>query len=259
VDLGLEGTVALVTAAGSGIGLATAAAFAKEGSVVVALDRDVTALADLGGVEAVAVDLLDPAVPKQVADDTVGRHGRIDVLVNGLGGVFDHPGGFHRITDEEWQRALELNFLSLVRMTRAVIPHMLAAGRGSIVSIASNVGREPTPIFVDYSAAKAAIISLSKSLSIEYAPHRIRSNVVSPGPTRTPGFVDFFRDVIAPVQQLDTEAAIDWFVRDITRMPTGRLGEPDEVANVILFLASDLAAQVTGSEYCVNGGVIQSA
>jgi NAD(P)-dependent dehydrogenase (short-subunit alcohol dehydrogenase family) len=136
---------------------------------------------------------------------------------------------------------------------------MLASDRGSIVSIASDVGRQPAPIFVDYSAAKAAIISLSKSLSIEYAPHGIRSNVVSPGPTRTPGFVDFFRDVVAPAQQLDTEAAIDWFVRDVKRMPTGRLGEPDEVANVILFLSSDLAAQVTGSEYCVNGGVLQSA
>jgi NAD(P)-dependent dehydrogenase (short-subunit alcohol dehydrogenase family) len=249
----------LVTAAGSGIGLATARAFAGEGGVDVALDRDVAALADLGGVGAVAVDLLDPAVPAQVADETVARHGRIDVLVNGLGGVFEHRGGFHAITDEEWQRALELNFLSLVRMTRAVIPHMLASGRGSIVSIASDVGRQPTPIFVDYSAAKAAIISLSKSLSIEYASRGIRSNVVSPGPTRTPGFVDFFRDVVAPAQHLDTEAAIDRFVRDIKRMPTGRLGEPDEVANVILFLASDLAAQVTGSEYCVNGGVLQSA
>lgn len=258
MDLGLTDRVAVVTAAGSGLGLAIGRALAGEGAKVVAADLDPTALDGTSGVTAHQLDLLDPRGAQELADAAIDEHGRIDVLVNALGGPAHRPGGFLSIDDDGWRAAFDLNFMGMVRTARAVIPHMQRESRGSIVSIASDAGRQADPFFLDYCAAKAAVLSLSKSLSIEFAP-TIRSNAVSPGPSRTPGLVGFFERHVAPEWGMGTEAAIEHFVKDIRKLPAGKLGEPEDVANAVLFLASDVSRQVTGSEYCVDGGVIAAA
>jgi NAD(P)-dependent dehydrogenase (short-subunit alcohol dehydrogenase family) len=138
---------------------------------------------------------------------------------------------------------------------------MIERGKGAIVSIASDVGRAPDPFFVDYAVSKAGVLSLSKALSIEFGPKGVRSNVVSPGPTRTPLWdrPGGFADSLAEEFGMEVEAAIDHFAKEVRKLPLGKLGRPEEVANAVFFLASDLAAQVTGSEYCVNGGVLNAA
>jgi NAD(P)-dependent dehydrogenase (short-subunit alcohol dehydrogenase family) len=257
MDLGLTDRVVVVTAAGSGLGLAITRGFAREGAKVVAADLDPAALADIPGVTAHTVDLLAPDGGRRLADAAIDEHGRIDVLVNALGGPAHRPGGFLSIDDEGWRWSFDMNFMGMVRTSRAVIPHMQRKGSGAIVSIASDAGRQADPFFLDYCAAKAAVLSLSKSLSIEFAP-TIRSNAVSPGPSRTPGLVGFFERHVAPEWDMSTEEAIEHFVKDIRKLPAGKLGEPEDVANAVLFLASDVARQVTGSEYCVDGGVIHA-
>jgi NAD(P)-dependent dehydrogenase (short-subunit alcohol dehydrogenase family) len=256
MELGLRERVVVITGAGAGIGLAVAQAFAHEGSRVVGGDVDPAALGRVEGeVLAVEVDLAAAGGPERLVQNAVDAHGAVDVLVNALGGP-TRRGSFVEISDNEWLRTLELNLLGMIRASRAAIPHMLAQRRGAIVSIASDAGRQPDPIFVDYCVWKAAVLNLSKSLSIELGPVGIRSNAVSPGPTRTPGFVDFFERASHP--GLTTEQVIEQFTVD-RRIALGKLGEPADVAGVVVFLASDLAKQVTGSEYCVDGGVIHAA
>ncbi|HZO37507.1 MAG TPA: SDR family oxidoreductase [Solirubrobacteraceae bacterium] len=257
MELGLEGRSAVVTATGSGLGLAIARALAGEGVNVTGADIDPSAVEGVAGVTTARVDLLTDEGARQAVEQAVEQHGRIDILVNALGGPAHRPDGFLGADDDGWRRTIDLNFMAMVRTCRAAIPHMQAQGGGSIVSIASDAGRQADPFFFDYCAAKAAVLSLSKSLSIEFAP-TIRSNAVSPGPTRTPGLVGFFDKHVAPEWGMSTDAAIEHFVKDVRKLPAGRLGEPEDVANVVLFLASDISRQVTGSEYCVDGGVIQA-
>ena len=152
---------------------------------------------------------------------------------------------------------MELNFFSMVRCCRAAIPRMLEQGRGSIVSLSSDAGHMPGPYFVDYSVTKGMIRLLSKALANEFAGRGIRCNTVSPGPTRTaPWESGEFIDALAAEWEVDREAAIDRFVRDVRGMPLGRLGAPEDVAAAIVFLASDRASQITGSDYRVDGGLI---
>ncbi|HEY4094795.1 MAG TPA: SDR family oxidoreductase [Baekduia sp.] len=243
MKLDLDGAAALVTAAGAGIGLAVARALAAEGARVWAADRDTAALRGLAGVTPLKVDLLAADAGASTVGPVVEAAGRIDILVNCLGGP-GGAGGFLDRDDAAWNATLERNLLATLRITRAAIPPMQEHGRGAIVNVASDLARQPDPRFVDYAAAKAALLSVTKSLSIELGPE-IRVNAVSPGPTRTPGLVaDFGGD----------EAAIDHYVQVRRAMPAGRLGTPEEVAAVVVFLASGAAAQVTGSEFCVDGG-----
>jgi NAD(P)-dependent dehydrogenase (short-subunit alcohol dehydrogenase family) len=258
VDLHLKDRVAVVTAAGSGLGLAIAKGLAEEGAKVVAADLDTNALQDLAGISCHRLNLLEADASQRLADAAIHEYGRIDVLVNALGGPAHRPGGFLSIDDDGWRGSFDMNFMGMVRTCRAVIPHMQRENAGSIVSIASDAGRQADPFFLDYCAAKAAVLSLSKSLSIEFAP-AIRSNAVSPGPSRTPGLVGFFERHVAPDWKMETEEAIEHFVKDIRKLPAGKLGDPEDVANAVLFLVSDVSRQVTGSEYCVDGGVIHAA
>jgi NAD(P)-dependent dehydrogenase (short-subunit alcohol dehydrogenase family) len=260
MDLGLDGKVVVITGAGSGIGLATARAFAGEGARLVAADREPAALKEIAAshpVTALTLDLADPAAPAQLIDQAMAEHGRIDVLVNNVG-VAPYRDGFLTVSDEDWTALLNINFLCMVRSCRAVIPHMLEQGSGAIVSIASDAGRQPDPFFVDYAVSKASVLSLSKSLSMEYGP-QIRVNCVSPGPTRTPALAGpgAFADSLAAELGVSREEAIEHFAKVMRKLPLGKIGEPEDVANVVLFLASSsAAAQVTGSDYTVNGGSI---
>jgi NAD(P)-dependent dehydrogenase (short-subunit alcohol dehydrogenase family) len=247
----------VVGAGGSGIGLAVVEAFLAEGARVVTADLDVDALSSRSDVVALGMDLLDPDAPARLVAEAVQRHGGVDVLVNVLG-IAPGRNSFLDVSDEDWERTLDANLLVMARSCRAALPHMIDRGRGSIVSIASDVARQPNPMLVDYSVSKAAVAALSKALSVEFGPRGIRSNVISPGPTRTPGFVSNFARDVAPAWGMGTEEAIAHFVSEIHRLPLGRLGEPREVAAVAVFLASDVAANVTGSDYRVDGGAVRA-
>ncbi len=255
METGLNNKVVVVTGANSGIGLACAKAFAAEGARVVAGDQSVSDLSDLKGVLPVELDLLAATGPQTLIDRAVRECGSVDVLVNNLGGA-KHRDSFLDVDDAAWQAMLDLNFTCGVRACRAALPVMVKQGRGAIVSIASDAGRQPDPFYVDYCVAKAAIISLVKSLSIEFGPKGIRANAVAPGPTLTPGLIEFFATSAAPKWGMTTEAAIDHFAKNIRKLPLGKLGEPADVANMVVFLASDLARQVTGSTFGVDGGVM---
>ena len=257
MELGLKGKVVVVSGAASGIGLATVRSLLREGAKVAGGDLNPTALVDLGRDECLAItaDLATEDGNDALVGRTIDRFGRIDAIVNNVG-TFPYREGFLETSVDEWKRSIDINFLSMVRLTRGALPHMLKGGQGSIVSVASECGRQPDVFFVDYSVTKAAILNLSKSLANEFGPRGIRSNVVSPGPTRTtqwdiPGG---FGDSLAARFGLGKEDAIEHFAKKERKLPTGGIGRPEEVAAVITFLVSEIAAQVTGAEYTVNGG-----
>ena len=262
MDLGLSGRVALVTGAGAGIGLAVARALIDEGAHVCGADLDPAALGELPAAAtlALAVDLAAADGPAGAVAATVERFGTIDILVNNVG-VAPHREGFLAVADEDWRALFELNFFSMVRATRAALPVMLAQGRGSIVSISSDAGHMPAPFFVDYSLTKGMVRLLSKALANEFSARGVRSNTVSPGPTRTtpwqtPGE---FIDRMAASWGVARDAAIERFLREERRMPLARLGEPEDVAALVVFLASDRARQITGADYRVDGGQVPVA
>jgi NAD(P)-dependent dehydrogenase (short-subunit alcohol dehydrogenase family) len=239
MDLGLTDRVVVVTAAGAGIGRAIARYLSNEGATVVAVSD--TFPEPESGMDSLEVDLLDPAAGEQVARSVVGGHGRLDALVTVLGGPEASASAFGDRGDDRWQRAFEFNVLSGVRTIRACLPALVTSPVGTIVHVGSDLGRQPDPAFVEYGAMKAAILSLSKSLSQELGP-RVRSNVLSPGPTRTPGLLADFASSVAPAWGVTTEQAIDRYVRDIRRMPSGRLALPEEVARAAAFLVSPISA-----------------
>jgi NAD(P)-dependent dehydrogenase (short-subunit alcohol dehydrogenase family) len=263
MELGITGKVAVVTGASKGIGLAVADALAREGVLVVAGARGSSAeLAALGrefDVDAVAVDLASPQGPADLVRRAVERHGGIDLLVNNVGAGSPRP-GFLAVDDDEWQRVLDVTFLSAVRTSRAAIPAMLARGGGAIVNVSSINARLPFPMVVDYSAAKAALTNLTKALSEEFAPQGIRVNAVSPGPVRTPFWTapGGFADTVAAASGTTAQAAMDEVVPASMAISTGRVSEAREVADLVLFLASERAANVTGSEYAIDGGQLKT-
>ena len=263
MDYGLTGQVAIVTGAGGGIGNAIACQFIAEGCRVLGADLNPAAVDGLGTPEQVIgyeVDLSTPNGPGDAVAAALDAFGQVDILVNNAA-IAPNRDSFLDVSDAEWTQVMDINFMSMVRACRAVIPPMKAQGHGSIVTVASDEGRQPDVYFVDYSVSKAAVLNLAKTLSIEFGPSGIRVNTVSPGPTRTAiwdrpgGFADYLVDYLGAT---DREDAIMRFVKEIRRMPIERIGMPDDVAQVVLFLASDISRQVTGSDYWVNGGTMLS-
>lgn len=258
--VGLEGKVAVVTGASAGIGLAVTQALANEGVHVVAGARSSTpeldALVRSGSVQAVKVDLATPSGPVDLASVAL-EHGHIDILVNNVGAARPRPGGFLSISDEDWAFSMTVNLMAAVRTTRAVLPTMLAAEKGNIVSTSSVNAFLPDPAVLDYSAAKAALASFSKSLSKEVAPHNIRVNTVSPGPVSTALWLgeDGVAKTVARATGGDAKAVQQHAAAEAA---TGRFTSPEEVADVIVFLSSERAGNMTGADVTIDGGLIRT-
>jgi NAD(P)-dependent dehydrogenase (short-subunit alcohol dehydrogenase family) len=256
MELGLAGQVAVVTGANRGIGLAVARGFLDEGASVVAGVRRSSAeldeLAARGQLRIVSVDLADPAGPDQLID---AAGDRIDVLVNNVGAAPTRLDGFLSITDQMWQETLNLDLMSAVRTIRAALPVMLAAGHGVIVDIGSLNARLPDPAVLDYSAAKSALVSVGKSLSKEFGPRGIRVNTVDPGPVATDLWLGD-GGVAATVAAASGQDAKEVAAEAAAGMVTGRFTRPDEVADLVLLLASGRTANVTGADFVIDGGMV---
>ncbi|MDM4761600.1 SDR family oxidoreductase [Galbitalea sp. SE-J8] len=263
MDLGLDGTVAIVTGAGKGIGLAVTEALAAEGVHVVAGSRTPTAalgaLVERGSATFVPVDLTDPDAPAALIDAARARGG-LDILVNNVGAVTLRSDGFLSIDDDAWQRTLDVCFLTMVRMSRAAIPELIARGGGTVVTIGSVNAFLPDPGVIDYSAAKAAVWNLSKSLSKEYGPKNLRFNSISPGPVATDLWLGDHGVAATAAKQLgvDFATARDTVVAGQGGFSTGRFTQPAEVADLVLLLASGRAGNVTGADFLIDGGLIKT-
>jgi NAD(P)-dependent dehydrogenase (short-subunit alcohol dehydrogenase family) len=259
MDLHLTGKVAVVTGASRGIGLAVAQALAEEGVRVAAGARELTdelsQLADRFEAHFVSVDLSAPDGPARLIDEAVATFGGLDILVNNVGAAHPRLGGFLSVTDEDWTGALNINFLAAVRTTRAALPHLLDRGAGTIVTVCSVNASLPDPLVIDYSAAKAALASFSKALSKEVGPRGIRVNSVSPGPVATALWLgtDGVAATIAHASGGDPDAVAK---QAADGMVTGRFTRPQEVADLVLLLASDRAGNVTGADFVIDGGLI---
>src|SRR5688572_22896475 len=267
MDLQLAGKVAVVTGASKGIGLAVTRTLVEEGAKVVAVSRRLSPeLEALGGPRLVHVpaDFMASEAPGAVVARAVDMFGGLDILVNNVGGP--PPGGtlprtsFFDATDADWRAVFELNLFSAVRACRAAIPLMLERGGGAIVNVSSGLARQPSPVNVDYGSAKAGMSNLTKVLSEEFAPQGIRVNTVSPGPVRTAWWTDVggAADIIAAQSGADREQVMATLAPEAMRLSTGRLADPQEIADVIVLLVSPRSASTTGADFVVDSGFLKA-
>jgi len=244
----LAGKAALLTAAGQGIGRATALAFAAEGASVIATDLRADLVGELAGanpnIRALPLDVRDPGRIAQVVADA----GPIDILINAAGVVQDNS--VLDCDDAAWNLAFDLNVTAMFRMIRAVLPGMLERGRGSIVNVSSVASSlKGVPRRFSYGASKAAIIGMTKSIAADFVGKGIRCNAICPGTVDTPSLQDRVRAQAAVHGSVEKAHAAF-----VARQPMGRLGRPEEIAALAVYLASDEAGFVTGQCHIVDGG-----
>jgi len=260
MDLHLAGKKVVVTGASRGIGLAISRAFSGEGASVVAGalngSDDLERLTASGQVREVSVDLTTPEGPARLVAAAVAELGGIDILVNNVGAVRPRLDGFVSLTDDDWEWGLTINCLAAARVMRAAIPHLLDRPGAAIVTISSVNAFLPDPGVIDYSAAKGALTNLCKSLSKELGP-AIRVNTISPGPVRTDLWLGS-GGVAATVGRASDIDPREVVRRQEALASTGRFTYPSEIADLALFLASDRAANVTGSDLLIDGGLVET-
>ncbi|MCB1971075.1 MAG: SDR family oxidoreductase [Geminicoccaceae bacterium] len=237
----LKGKKALVTAAGQGIGKASAELFAAEGATVIATDINEAALASVRGCETRKLDVLDAAAIEEIAAEL----GTVDVLFNCAG--FVHHGTILECSEKDWDFSNDLNVRAMYRMCKAFLPAMIAGGGGSIVNMSSVAGAPKGIVnrFV-YGTTKAAVIGLTKSIAIDFVQKGIRCNAICPGTVETPSLEERIHS------QGDYDKARAAF---IARQPMGRLGTAAEIANLALYLASDESSYTTGTVNIIDGGI----
>lgn len=239
----LTGKTALITAAGQGIGRATAERMAAEGAAVIATDVNpalVAELAKIPGIKAHVLDVLDPAAITALT----ARVGPVDILFNCAGVV--HSGDILTATEADWDFAFDLNAKAQFRMIRAVLPGMLAKGGGSIINMSSVAGPKKGPVNrAVYSASKAAVVGLTRAVAADYVAQGIRCNAICPGTVDSPSLHERLRATG------DYDGALKAFV---ARQAMGRLGQPAEIAALVCYLAADESGFTTGTEHVIDGG-----
>jgi NAD(P)-dependent dehydrogenase (short-subunit alcohol dehydrogenase family) len=244
MELGLTDKVCVVTGSTGGIGLAVAQQLKEEGARVVTSGRRTEGIGDLH----VAADLAQAGAADELIGAAVAAFGRVDCLVNNVGGTNIRK--LDDLTDDDWQASFELNLMSAVRTTRAALPGMRERGSGSIVNVSSSAGKRPSLSMPEYSVMKAAMLSFSRLVADVYAKDGIRCNAVTPGPTATEAWLD---EGGLAEQQGERDEIL---AKVGAGRPLGRLAEPAEVAAVIAFLCSDRASYVTGAAWSADGGTV---
>lgn len=258
MDLELSGKVAVVTGASKVIGLAVTRALAAEGAEVVAGVRTIDSLLDIDGVSAFEVDLVQPGGSERLVGNAVERHGRVDVLVNNVGGVRLRLDGFLQTSDADFEASMQLNFFAALRATRAAVAAMVPRKEGAIVNVVSvNAFFHPDGLVIDYGAAKAALLNVAKALSQELGPKGIRINSVSPGQVET----DLWLGDHGVAATIGAATGVDPATvrnRAMGAIATGRFSTAEEVATLVALLASPRAANVTGANYVIDGGLVKT-
>ncbi len=243
--MNLAGKKVLITAAGQGIGFNTAALFAREGAEVIAADINISALEGIPGITPRLLDVTDAQAIAALAAES----GPLDVLFNCAGVV--HSGDILTCSEQEWQFALDLNVTAMFRMIRAFLPAMLARNRGSVInmsSVASSIKGVPNRFA--YSASKAAVIGLTRSVAADYVTRGIRCNAICPGTVESPSL----RQRIAAQAQAEGRSEAEVYDAFVARQPIGRIGKTEEIAQLALYLASDASSYTTGTVQIIDGG-----
>ncbi len=243
--MNLDGKRVLITAAGQGIGLATARYFAQQGAEVIASDINISSLQGIPGVTALMLDVTDRQAINAAAQET----GSLDVLFNCAGVV--HSGSLLQCSEQDWQAALNLNVTAMFHMIQAFLPAMLAQKKGSIInmsSVASSIKGVPNRFA--YSATKAAVIGLTRSVAADYIGDGIRCNAICPGTVDSPSL----RQRIATQAQTEGRTESEVYDAFVARQPIGRIGSAEEIAYLAAYLASDASAYTTGTIQIIDGG-----
>jgi NAD(P)-dependent dehydrogenase (short-subunit alcohol dehydrogenase family) len=253
----LSGNVALVTGGTKGAGLAIAQRLQFAGATVIVAARNKPE-ENNEGTHFIAADLSQPEGTKKVVDEILGQYGRLDILINNLGGSETPGGGFAVLTDEDWASTLRTNLLAPVRLDRGFLPQMIDRGQGVIIHIASIQGRLPLyDSTLPYAAAKAGLINYSKSLSNEVAAKGVRVLTVSPGWIMTDSSHKMM-ERISKSSNITLEEAAQGVMDALGGIPMGKPALPKDVAELVGFLVSPRASYLTGTEYVIDGGTIRT-
>lgn len=251
-----EGKRVLVTGGTQGIGAAIIQRLARAGATVMTTARSIpTDLQESN--RFIQADISTAKGADKIVKETLALLGGIDILVNVVGGSSSTPGGVLANSDEDWQENLNTNLLSAVRLDRGLLPYMLEQGFGVIIHVSSIQRRMPLQATLPYAAAKAALTNYSKGLANEVAPRGIRVNSIAPGFIQT-GAADRLIDRLAQNTNSDRETALQGLMDSLGGIPLGRPGYPEEVAELVAFLASDRSPSIIGSEHIIDGGTLRT-
>ncbi len=261
MDLGLQGKRALVLAASRGLGFASAMGLAQEGVDLVICSRDPERIEQAAArirqatgvqVHAQSADVSQPETMQALVNTCVDRLGGLEIAIHNAGGP--PAGGFATIQIDQWQQAIPQNLMSFVYLVKAVVPEMRKSGYGRILAITSSSIKQPIPNLVLSNALRTGILGLAKTLSKELGPDQILVNVIAPGRILTERTQELDRSVAERTGRTPEEVQ----QQTISRIPVGRLGKPEELANLVTFLSSEAASYITGAAIQVDGGLIDA-